>query len=55
MSDAAKSFNILATSLSVLYNSDSLTKLFLDLYLVKIHRYFIKTVLSMHNFCLQND
>jgi len=35
MSNAAKSFDILATSLSVLHNcSDDLTKLFSNLYLV---------------------
>jgi len=35
MSNVAKNFDILAISLSVLYNCfDSLTKLFLDLYLV---------------------
>jgi len=36
ISNAVKSFNIPATSLTVLYNYfDSLTKLFSDLYLVK--------------------
>jgi len=36
MSNAAKNFDILTTSLSVLHNYfDSLTKLFLDLYLAK--------------------
>jgi len=49
MSNAAKSFNILTTSLSVLRNYfDGLTKLFSNLYLVKFLDYFIfKIVLSM--------
>jgi len=35
MNNAAKSFDILATSSSILHNFDSLTKLFSDLYLAK--------------------
>jgi len=46
MDNAAKSFDILATSLSVLHNYfDSSTKLFSDLYLAKF-RYFSKTIFS---------
>jgi len=35
MSNAAKSFDILVTSSSILHNFDSSTKLFSDLYLAK--------------------
>jgi len=45
---AIKSFDILEISLSVLHNYfDNLTKLFLDLNMAKIFRYFSKIVLFM--------
>jgi len=46
MSIAAKSFDILATSLSILHNYfNGPTKLFPDLYL--LFKYFSKTILSV--------
>jgi len=50
MSSVAKIFDILAIGLSVLYNLNSPTKLFLDLYLVKFLAKFLdfSKILSMH-------
>jgi len=44
MSNVAKNFDILATSLNVLYNFDSLIKLFSDLYLAKFLNISAKSI-----------
>jgi len=51
ISNAAKSFDILATSLNALYNYFNLTKLFSDLYLIKfLDTSSSKIVLSVYIF-----